>query len=652
MTSNTSPLIPSGDATADSSEIERSVILNLIPDAAVIYNRSTDQILAINYAFQDLTDHLEANLFGKSLAEILPEETDTNPLVNARRPVLLNTATGTAIQVGLTIHSLNRTNQQVIFLFYTAKPGLYIKTDLIAQELFYDNYAQVTKISKQPDLHSVFSFVIDLVEKITHANCIGIYKSSTKESSLECIAQVQNISPAFLPESLSTQDLVNLEKPLIWKEGRKITTSLHGLAQKACFKYLATVPLGQAGAWIGLIVVAGQAPIPSDEVLRFLSLLGMETANIMEHHIAIENARKTIQKIKQVIQIEHTVIDNLEEGVIILTPDLRIAEMNPAAEIILGYASKEVFRQPIEAILIGTETLSSAFNTALQGISTLVSSDLKLHNRTGKSFPAQVLTIPVKVDQQLISIIILLRDISQTEQIRARTQQLEQRAFLGEVSAVFAHEVKNPINSIMTGLQFIGMSMEKDAPHLELVNRLQNDCLRLTHLMDSVLTFSKPVEYHLVPVDLNSIIPVILDRWVPRMHRLNINPYFETIQEHPQVIGDSRALEQVFVNLISNAVQAMDVTGGSLSIKIQETEQLSDPPHLEIIISDSGPGIPDEIREHIFEPFMTTNPNGTGLGLAISKRIVIAHKGNIFVESFPGGTSFHVLLPKATGDES
>ncbi|MCJ7694899.1 MAG: ATP-binding protein, partial [Anaerolineaceae bacterium] len=150
---------------------------------------------------------------------------------------------------------------------------------------------------------------------------------------------------------------------------------------------------------------------------------------------------------------------------------------------------------------------------------------------------------------------------------------------------------------------------------------------------------------------LNSLLPSIISRWDPRLRRLNIKSYYETLIEHPIVIGDFRALEQVFVNLISNAVQAMDKTGGSLSIKIQVPEIQSDPNDYEIIVADSGPGIPDDIREHIFEPFMTTNQNGTGLGLAISKRIISAHKGNIFVESFPGGTMFHVLLPKSKGED-
>ena len=113
------------------------------------------------------------------------------------------------------------------------------------------------------------------------------------------------------------------------------------------------------------------------------------------------------------------------------------------------------------------------------------------------------------------------------------------------------------------------------------------------------------------------------------------------------VLADARAIEQVFVNLISNAIQAMENEGGTLNIKIHPVSPETNPPQYEIIVADSGPGIPDDLVKHIFEPFLTTKAKGTGLGLAISRRIVTAHKGNIFVESFPGGTMFHVSLLKA-----
>ena len=180
----------------------------------------------------------------------------------------------------------------------------------------------------------------------------------------------------------------------------------------------------------------------------------------------------------------------------------------------------------------------------------------------------------------------------------------------------------------------MGMTMAPEDPNYNLVTRLQQDCQRLTHLTDSTLTFAKPIEYQPLPLNLTSLLENILERWGPRMTRLNISYLFESEPPNAIVLADGRAIEQVFVNLISNGIQAMDSDGGTLSISIKPAED-SQPPQYEVCVADSGPGIPDDLIKHIFEPFQTTKSTGTGLGLAITKRIVTAHKDNILLK-LPG----------------
>jgi two-component system, NtrC family, sensor histidine kinase AtoS len=110
-----------------------------------------------------------------------------------------------------------------------------------------------------------------------------------------------------------------------------------------------------------------------------------------------------------------------------------------------------------------------------------------------------------------------------------------------------------------------------------------------------------------------------------------------------------RALEQVFINLISNSVNAMAEKGGSLGIKITETDDEEDRRYIQINLTDTGTGIPDEIKAHMFKPFVTGSKSGTGLGLAITQRIINAHKGKIEVDSYPGGTIFKIFLLKKKG---
>jgi PAS domain S-box-containing protein len=344
------------------------------------------------------------------------------------------------------------------------------------------------------------------------------------------------------------------------------------------------------------------------------------------------------------------VFENSQEGIIVLDSSLTIRDLNPAAEWMLGYANWEAQGQAVDNILIGPERLIPALEAACRGIPTHNIGSVNLHRRNGQSFPAHLQTIPVMKDGNLLAIIVFLADVSVHEQIRQRTQQLEHRAILGDVTAVFAHEVRNPINNISTGVQLITSRMSAEDPNLDVLNRIDADCTRLNHLMESVLAFSRPMEHKFEPVDLGILLQRLLDRWRPRLTRVSVELFFQVADNTPKISGDQRALEQVFTNLIGNAVEAMSKTGGLLAVRLAPVDTEGALPQVQVSISDNGPGIPDEIRERIFEPFVTNKPHGTGLGLAITKRIITAHHGNIKLDTFPGGTVFHVFMPAYQGE--
>lgn len=627
--------------------LDRSLILELIPAAALVYRRTDDKILNANRKFYDLTAFTPDTLKEISLYTLIPGDPDTNPTGDQSRPVRLQIASGDLILATMRILPISLTNQVVVLTFSPPDSEFEIRRDLLEQEYRFDNFSLLTTLGSQNSSQAVFQTANQILQRMLNPKLIISYRVNPRDET-QLQRNSSSSQPDAFPDKLEIDLLENMSTLQLWKLTREPQNVLQESALMEGYHYLLTLPLLHNDSPQGLLIAAGETPYPDDDTLRYLALMSTHAASAIQGLNSLERAQRTLTNIRHVVQIQHAITDNLEEGVIILTPDLRIAEMNPAAEFLLGYASKEVFRQKADMVLIGNETLSALYKSAQQGISTLVGNNLSLNNRSGGSFMAQVLCIPVVEKEKVRSIVLILRDISQTEQIRAHSQQLEQRAFLGEVSAIFAHEVKNPINSISTGLQLMGLTMKPDDPHADLVSRLQNDCLRLTHLMDSTLTFSKPIEYNFAPVDLASLINSILERWAPRMYRLNISYNLEQQPANPLVLADARAIEQVFVNLISNAIQAMENEGGSLNIKIHPVSPETNPPQYEIIVADSGPGIPEDLIEHVFEPFLTTKANGTGLGLAISRRIVTAHKGNIFVESFPGGTMFHVFLLKAT----
>ena len=631
--------------TGDLQKLSQSALLDLIPEPAVVYLRSKDQLVLANQPFLDLSGYSSSDLQKLGLSAVIPEEPDTNPSPKEARQISLQISSGELLPVLLKIHSLSPTNQIVVLVFSTILEENLFRQDLLDQEYRYDNLRLLTELAEQPTVEALYKMASMIISKTSKPDFILIYRRNGQ--SLTLATEHNSEIAQYFPDKVEVIDLPKMESTVLWREGKPTLSSFEELSQEIEASYLFSIPLIVNNNIQGLILSGGFGLVPDNETLRYLNLLSIHTSSALKHLSTMDQASTMMRNVRKLARIQQTVTDNLEEGIIVLSPDLRITELNPAAESMLGYASKEVFHERAEMVLIGNETLSTLYKNAQQGIPTLAGHNLNLNTRQGASFPAQVLCLPVKEEGVVRSIILILRNLSQSEKIRAHSQMLEQRAFLGEVSAIFAHEVKNPINSISTGLQLIGMKMAPDAPYAGLVERLQNDCTRLTHLVKSTLTFSKPVEYRIQPVDLASMIPAILDKWDPRMKKLNITYNFSAPEAGLLVKADLRSIEQVFVNLISNAIEAMEDHGGSLNIKLIPASAHIIPSQCEIIIADTGPGIPEDLVEHIFEPFLTTKSSGTGLGLAITKRIVTAHEGNIYVESVPGGSVFHVLLPRA-----
>ena len=620
-------------------------MLDLITDPALIYQRAQDKLLLANQAFLNLSGYSKTDLGNMPLLGLIPEEPDTNPNPDNAREIELRLTNGEMLTILLKIYSLNPTNQLVLLVFSPLVEENLLRQDLLEQEFRYDKLLLLAELGEQNTSIQLYKKAAEIIKKSINADYLLIYRKAG-DSLIQSQLENDELSSLF-PEKFELSEVDKLGTTLLWREGKTKLFSFEEIAGEIDSSFLFSIPILVNGKMQALFLAGGFGSVPDNESLRFLTLLGLHSGSALKQLLTLEQAANSMRKVRSLARIQQNTTDNLEEGVIILTPELKINQLNPAAEAMLGYATKEVFQQSADMVLIGNDTLSNLYNNAQQGIPTLVGHNLNLNTRLGNCFPAQILCLPVIEEAQVMSIVLILRDLSQSEKIRAHSQQLEQRAFLGEVTAIFSHEVKNPINSISTGLQLIGMKMAPDAPYAPLVERLQNDCQRLNHLVESTLNFSKPVEYQIQTVDLSELIPAILEKWDTRLKKLNISYNFSALEEYLLVKADLRSIEQVFVNLISNAAQAMEDHGGSLNIRLNPASPEISPPQCEIIIADSGPGIPEELIGRIFEPFRTTKASGTGLGLAITKRIVSAHEGSIQVESVPGGTVFKVLLPRA-----
>ncbi len=562
------------------------------------------------------------------------------------REVMMNRRNQTAVAHRVRFEFIDPDAQWIVIKVLPAKPSL--GENAFRMEETFRKLKRIARISDSREYKQDLQRSLDTARELLMVDSVCLYEVDSTFPQLKKITQAGDLIE--FPQILPSTDLVRLENALIWDNGHRVLTELHRFARLVKVEYLGSAPLVQGEGVFGLLVAGGSGERPIQLNLESLELLASLLYAFLQHHFLVVNLNDQIQDLEHTRNQLGMTFENMNEGVIVLSSDLKIENINPSAEWMLGYAGWEVKGQSYENILIGTDRLFPALIEAQKGKTTHNIGKASLNRRNGQAFPVQIKVIPVFEKEKLQGIELLITDVSEHEQSKALTQQLEHRAVLGDYTAAFAHDVRNPINNISTGLQLLAAKLTPDDPKQDLINRMQGDCTRLNHLMESFLAFSRPLELKFEKIQVEQFLKRILDRWQPRMARENVKSLLHVESGVEFMLGDPRSLEQVFTNLISNALEAMVDVGDTLAVKASPIQEINGHACVEISISDNGPGIPPDIREHIFEPFVTTRQKGTGLGLAITKQIVNAHKGSIRVDSFPGGTVFSVQIPAESGD--
>lgn len=226
---------------------------------------------------------------------------------------------------------------------------------------------------------------------------------------------------------------------------------------------------------------------------------------------------------------------------------------------------------------------------------------------------------------------------------RERLVRADRFAAVGEVATGLAHEIKNPLAGLSGALELLAEDLAANPRHAEVVGEMRHQVQRLTHTMESLLSFARPPKAKLRASDVNGTLDKVLFLIRQQCRGTQVEIVPELGQGLPAVLADPSQLEQVFLNLCLNAVQAMTGKGGTLTLRSREGDG-----HVFVEVADSGPGIPADLRGSVFKPFFTTKREGNGLGLAISARIVAEHGGHIGYRCPPeGGTTFTITLQQA-----
>jgi two-component system, sporulation sensor kinase E len=362
------------------------------------------------------------------------------------------------------------------------------------------------------------------------------------------------------------------------------------------------------------------------------------SAKLEEAYGALEERAMQLIAIQDYTQ---SILRSVTSGVVTVGPDMSVATLNPAAERILGVAEDVAVARSLQSLFKEDGGLAVDVRKVLDGRIPRTLRDLTLVTVGAKVIHAQASVSRMRdVGGRKLGAVVTIEDVSD---IRALTEQLiraDRLAALGELTAGVAHEVRNPLGIIRASVQL----MEDAECNPERVSGaaqvIKQEIDRLDRVIKALLDFGRPAAPTMRPVAVAQVLEdvALFSRTFASRARVRVTEHYAV--DVPDVMADPEQLKQVFVNLISNAVQSMPA-GGTLTIDTGHEDGF-----VFVRFTDTGRGIPDDVLSKIFDPFVSTRDDGTGLGLTIVHRIVDEHDGHIEVTSEPDvGTAFTVWLP-------
>lgn len=348
--------------------------------------------------------------------------------------------------------------------------------------------------------------------------------------------------------------------------------------------------------------------------------------------------------------------DNSADAIVGLDEQGRVVSWNKGAALLFGFSSSEANGEPFAILLPREKRLIGEDEVILDRIrkeGIVRNFELDCTTKSGQRVIVSLTGSMLKDEQGIpIGKALIIRDVTQLKQYEQELRQTEKLSFIGQISAGIAHEIGTPLNIILGNAEYLMMDMKPDEEGRDELKMIIGETNRIAKLIQQLLDFARPKRMRTKPVDLNSEINAVLQLMKSQIDKSIIELDLDFQKNLPLVFGDAAQLQEVFVNLIVNSIHSIeDSQLGSirprLTIRTGVAKNKADN-IVEVVIADTGCGIPEENLEKIFNPFFTTKEvgKGTGLGLAITQRIMQDHKGTISVESVVDkGTTFKLNFP-------
>lgn len=327
-------------------------------------------------------------------------------------------------------------------------------------------------------------------------------------------------------------------------------------------------------------------------------------------------------------------LHSIGDGVISTDSEDRVLIVNRVASNLTGWTQDEAAGKPIGEIF----RREGEFLVARDGSRCLIEAGTSpIIDESGRSFGT----------------VLVFRDVTEKKRIESEVIKTQKLESLGILAAGIAHEIRNPLSGINISIASIGHVCGKSSalePEIKekirlILEQMNAAGTKIASVVQRVMDFSKPAPPHMGIVNLNDPIVEAIRMTSSTLRKRGVAVYTDLAPDLPKCRADAGLIEQVLVNLITNAFQAMEKTEGQKYLEISSAALDG---RIVIRVSDSGPGVPPSIRMKIFDPFFTTRKEGSGIGLSFSHRIIADHDGALLVNTSRwGGAEFRIELPGA-----
>jgi two-component system sensor histidine kinase AtoS len=354
------------------------------------------------------------------------------------------------------------------------------------------------------------------------------------------------------------------------------------------------------------------------------------TGGAMSSMVKAEELASRRERWDQDEEFIESIVQNITGGLLTVDLEKNVTFFNRAAEQMLGRGAVEVVGKPMETVFCSEKGRRSWVSESLRTGKVFHQEETFMLTKSGRRLRIGISTAPLKDrSNRIVGVLASFVDLSQVSKLREQKARRELLMSLGEMSAVVAHKVRNPLASIKLGMQLLRKDLT-DSPGLmaQTIELIDQEVDKIERIIEELLNVVHPRDLNMIETDLKQVIARSLFAVSEELTTKKIKVTEEYSPDFPMVQADAAQLEQVFYSIFTNAIDAM-VVGGQLSVRGNSSPRRG----VRVEIEDNGEGISPENMPKIFDPFFTTKANGTGVGLCLARQIVEAHNASIAASS-------------------